>query len=216
MKRFWFALLVAVVLAAARARAAGALVPDTQFVDQAGRAFSFESLRGRYVLVSFIYTRCRDAQECPLISAKFAQLQNRLPENVNLVEVTIDPTYDRPAVLAAYAKTYGFRPDRVTLLTGDPEKVLQFARALGVKAYTDPKYGFIHNENTVLVDPKGEIVEMFPETSWTIDEISSVIAHRGKPVAAWNELDVAVIVAVVIAGIWIAARVVRIAKRRQA
>lgn len=206
--------LVAASLLSSSANAAQFL-PNASLIDQSGKAFSFTSLRGSFVLLSFIYTRCRDAQECPLISAKFAQLQNRLPKNAHLVEVTIDPAYDRPTVLAAYAKSYGFRADRVTLLTGEPERVLAFASRLGVNAYTDPKYGFIHNENTVLVDPRGEIVETFPENSWTVDEIVSVVAHRGKNVVAWDAVDAAGIVAVVAAGIWIALRVTRVVAMRR-
>src|SRR5271166_5816663 len=65
-------------------------MPATAFIDQAGRPFTFAQLRGKYVVAAFIYTRCRDPRMCPLISAKFAQLQGTLRPNTRLVEVTLD------------------------------------------------------------------------------------------------------------------------------
>ena len=59
------------------------------------------------------YTRCQDPRMCPLISAKFNALQHRIgTRKVHLVEVTLDPSYDRPAVLTRYAKAFGADPAR--------------------------------------------------------------------------------------------------------
>jgi protein SCO1/2 len=172
----------AVAVALAATLRLGDTVPATRFTDQAGRPFTFASWRGKFVVIAFIYTRCRDARECPLTSAKLARLQNLVGGDTRLAEVTIDPEYDRPKVLAAYAKTFGFKTGRVGLLTGDPKTVLGFAALFGVSAYTDPKYGFVHNESTVVVDPAGKIAEIIPENSWTPEEIASIIAHyRRRP-----------------------------------
>src|SRR6202043_685405 len=100
-----------------------------------------------------IYTRCRDARECPLVSAKFHVLQEKTkPNELRLVEVSIDPAFDRPAVLARYARTFEADPARWTFLTGDPQKVLDFALSFDVTAFSDPHAGMIHNERTVIVD----------------------------------------------------------------
>ncbi len=105
----------------------GEPVPATAFVDQTGRPFGFAALRGETVVLSFIYTRCRDGRMCPLISAKFHALQSQLHgPQFHLVEVTLDPAYDRPAVLARYARLFDADPAVWTLLTGDPAAVLDF------------------------------------------------------------------------------------------
>lgn len=183
-----FAAVVTAMLLALIVRV-GDELPATSFIDQSGRPFAFAELHGKYVFIAFIYTRCRDADECPLVSAHFAQLQNRVDAGTRLAEVTIDPSYDRPGVLAAYARSYGFRKDRVSVLTGEPKAVLDFAAALGVKAYNDPKLGFVHGENAVLVDPRGKVAEIFDGNSWTADEIVSVIAHaRNRPSNPWEWL----------------------------
>ena len=177
------------LLALATTLRLGDALPATLFIDQSGRPFSFASLQGKYVFIAFIYTRCKDADECPLISSRIAQLQNRLDAGTHFVEVTVDPAYDRPPVLAAYAKTYGFKSDRVSLLTGDPQSVLQFDAALGAQTFTDPKYGFVHGENAILVDPGGKIAEIFDGTTWTTDEIVAVVTHfRNRPANPWEWL----------------------------
>ncbi|MDB5093896.1 MAG: ypmQ 2, partial [Candidatus Eremiobacteraeota bacterium] len=48
----------------------GDAVPAVALIDQTGRRFSFATARGSTTIVSFIYTRCRDARMCPLVAAK--------------------------------------------------------------------------------------------------------------------------------------------------
>jgi protein SCO1/2 len=159
----------------------GDTVPDTPFVDQLGRPFSFAQLRGQDVILSFIYTRCQDARMCPLISAKFRQLQDtRAKRNVHLVEVTLDPAFDRPNILAAYGKTFGANPKTWTLAVGDAKTTLDFAAQFGVTAFPDPNIGIIHAEDTVIIGPDGRINEQITENAWAPDEIYAQIdSSRG-------------------------------------
>jgi protein SCO1/2 len=160
----------------------GDSVPDTRFVDQNGKPFHFSSLRGMDVVLAFIYTRCQDARMCPLISAKFHALQSVVGGRpVHLVEVTLDPTYDRPAVLARYARTFGADAKRWTLAVGDADETLDFAARFGITTFPDPSIGIIHAENTVLIGPDGTIGDMITDTSWAPDEIVAQIdAQHGR------------------------------------
>ena len=169
----------------------GDLVPDTAFTDQTGTAFKMSDLRGQDVLMAFVYTRCQDARMCPLISAKFHAVQQRIgPRKMHLVEVTLDPSYDRPAVLARYGKLFGADPKQWTLAVGDAEPTLNFAAQFGITAFPDPAIGIIHAENTVEVDPDGRIRSMISENSWQPDEIiADVDNSRGEasnPIARLN------------------------------
>jgi protein SCO1/2 len=169
------------VLRHVRDLSVGDLAPATQFVDQSGKPFSLRDLRGQSVVMAFIYTRCGDARECPLVSAKFLALQKKLRgEPVHLVEVTLDPSYDRPAVLTRYGRQFDFDPARWTLATGDPQRVLDFAAQFEVTAFPDPRIGLIHTERTVLIDPNGVIRNMIDEGAWLPGEIVSELrAERG-------------------------------------
>jgi len=110
------------------------------------------------VVLSFIYTRCQDARMCPLISAKFRQIQEQAGARpIHLVEVTLDPAYDRPPVLGRYGRVFGADPKRWSLVVGDADPTLNFAAQFGVTAFPDPNIGIIHAENTVIVGPDGRI-----------------------------------------------------------
>jgi protein SCO1/2 len=169
----------------------GDVVPDTAFLDQAGRPFRFSQLRGKDVVLSFIYTRCADARMCPLISAKFAKLQELAGKrDLHLVEVTLDPTYDRPPVLERYARAYNADPRRWSLVVGDAEPTLDFAARFHVTSFPDPNIGIIHAENTVLIGPDGRVRSMMTDTSWLPTEIiAQVDAGHGvasNPLARLN------------------------------
>jgi protein SCO1/2 len=156
----------------------GEYAPATQLVDERGAPFSLRDLRGQAVVMAFVYTRCRDARECPLISSRFHELQEKVRGTpLHLVLVTLDPAYDRPAVLARYGRNYGEDPARWTLATGDPDTVLDFAAQFDVTAFPDQRVGLIHPERTVILDRYGAIRELIDEGAWTPDEILAAVAH---------------------------------------
>jgi len=157
----------------------GDLVPDTPFVDQRGRPFRFSQLRGEDVVLAFIYTRCQDPRMCPLVSAKFNALQRkRGARNLHLVEVTLDPSYDRPPILARYGAAFGADPGVWTMAVGDAAPTLAFAARFGIVAIPDPNVGIIHSENTVEIDPDGRIRSMLTDTTWQPDDILADIDAR--------------------------------------
>ena len=160
----------------------GDAVPDVPFLDQRNTPFVMSSLRGSDVVLAFIYTRCQDPRMCPLISAQFHRLQELTAKRkVHLVEVTLDPTYDRPPVLARYGRMFGADPRRWTLAVGDAEQTLDFAAKFGVTAFPDPAVGIIHSEDTVLIDPDGRIAEMITENSWSPEElVAQLDAMNGR------------------------------------
>ena len=156
----------------------GEYAPTPQLVDERGAPFSLRDLRGQAVVMAFVYTRCRDARECPLITSRFRALQDRLRGMpVHLVEVTLDPAYDRAPVLARYGRTFGEDPTRWSLATGDPDAVLDFAAQFDVTAFPDERVGLIHPERTVILDRYGAIRELIDEGAWTPGEIVASVRH---------------------------------------
>jgi len=70
-------------------------------------ALAHELDDGRPVVLNFIYTTCPGI--CPLMSAVFADFQNRLGNErsrVHMVSISIDPEQDSPARLRAYAQKF--------------------------------------------------------------------------------------------------------------
>jgi protein SCO1/2 len=71
----------------------------------------------RIVVMDFVYTTCTTV--CPVISAVFGQVQNklgdRLGDDVVLVSVSVDPVRDTPQRLKAYSKIHKARPGWIWL-----------------------------------------------------------------------------------------------------
>jgi protein SCO1/2 len=154
------ALLAGLLLLPACSRGRGEMMPAFELVDQAGAVVKSDDLRGRVLVVSFVFTMCAEA--CPLIMAQLARTQSRirtekLAERVHFVSITLDPATDRPEVLRRYARAYGIDLANWYLLTGAPVDVDRVVRAFGLSAVARERVG--HGSLVVLVDTKGRIAE---------------------------------------------------------
>jgi protein SCO1 len=101
-----------------------ATLADFELTSQANTPFGARELRGKAWIANFVFTRCTTV--CPVFSAKMAEVQTRtreLADKLHLVSFSVDPAYDKPAVLNAYAARFGADPARWTFLTGDTQAV---------------------------------------------------------------------------------------------
>jgi protein SCO1/2 len=151
---------------------------DTHFIDERGHAFTWNALRGRVVVLSFIYTRCPDPRECAATSLKFSELQRQLPVGTTLLAVTLDPVHDTPATLAAYGRNFDEDPARWTLATGDPDEVLTFAKRFNVLVQPGTHPGtLVHDEAVAVIDAAGELASLTAGTGWQPREIVAAVAN---------------------------------------
>ncbi|HEV7903489.1 MAG TPA: SCO family protein [Pyrinomonadaceae bacterium] len=86
-------------------------VPEVRVLDQEGRPVRFyaDLIKGKVVVVSFIYTTC--IATCTAQGKQLARLQRALGEKMGrevfFVVVSTDPATDRPAKLKHWAETFG-------------------------------------------------------------------------------------------------------------
>jgi protein SCO1/2 len=137
---------------------ARAKTPDFSLSDQDGKPFLSEKLRGKIVLVTFIFTTCPDV--CPLLTAKFAQIQRALARekrqnDVFLVSITTDPEVDKPQVLKSYTKRYGADTKNWAFLTGNEKDLAAVWRSFGVAVKKRDRGLVQHTGLTTLIDGKG-------------------------------------------------------------
>ena len=99
---------------------------DTKLLDQDGREVRFytDALRGKIVLISFIYTNCTDI--CPVLMHNLSDVQDslgdRFGKDVFFVSISVDPEDDTPEELKRYGERYHARPGW-TFLTGPKKDV---------------------------------------------------------------------------------------------
>jgi protein SCO1/2 len=134
------------------------------FTDERGQPFSDAALRGHITIVSFLFTRC-DAI-CPVTTMKMARLQDKtfdVGAKIKLASFSVDPAYDTPARLAAYAQRYRADPARWRFVTGpvdDMHRLIEgpFMNSMagdGVSKAGAPQIA--HNGHFLLVDGNGHL-----------------------------------------------------------
>lgn len=108
---------------------------NTLLVNQEGKDVRFfeDVLKDQVVVLHFIFTRCTYA--CPLQTRKLvaakAELGGKLPPGARFVSISIDPAFDGPAQLRAFAAKQGSAAEGWTLLTGKKESVDLVVKKLG-------------------------------------------------------------------------------------
>jgi cytochrome oxidase Cu insertion factor (SCO1/SenC/PrrC family) len=162
--------------------AVGDHVPNTTFIDQHGRRMTLAALRGHPYALTFIYTRCQDPRMCPLVSAKVHQVQTHTAGTpIALVEVSLDPAFDRPPVLARYAALFGAEPARWHLLTGDPRAVLDFAARFRILERSAGPQTIVHSERLAVVDATGRITRFFDDAAWRPEDVERALQRSMAP-----------------------------------
>ncbi|HEY7873050.1 MAG TPA: SCO family protein [Rudaea sp.] len=142
-------------------------VPDASLQTADGRSVELASLRGRWLLVDFIYTRCETY--CSVQGSQFAQLQQRLAQpiaegRVALLSISFDPAHDGSAQLAAYQQRSRDRgAGWIAARTTNTADLDELMRVFGVVAVPDGIGGFVHNAAIAVVDPRGRLVAI---TDW--------------------------------------------------
>ncbi|MBV8638603.1 MAG: SCO family protein [Candidatus Eremiobacteraeota bacterium] len=179
----------------------GKKLPPATLVDQNGRLVGLNrAFTGKVVLLSFIFTRCPDATLCPAISGKYAYLQSHLdPARFALVEITLDPPYDSPAVLRDYGKQYGADTRIWHLLTGTGSTIQRLLNAFGINSLRVSSANFIHNDKLYIVQPNGTVAYLVDTAGWdpggVIAEASAVAGMASNPLERFKLSLIADVVA---------------------
>lgn len=142
--------------------------PGFSLVDAGGRTLSLSGLRGKVVVLNFVYTNCPDV--CPLHAERIAEIQkmiNQTPmkEMVEFVTITTDPKRDTGPVLSDYGNAHGLDPANWVFLTSAadwPEDTTRkIAEAYGLK-FTEGEDGMqMHGIVTHVIDQDGKLRARF-------------------------------------------------------
>lgn len=88
--------------------------PNLPVITQDGKTVRFydDLIKGKIVIISFIFTRCTDM--CPITTARLAQIEEKLGDSVGrdifIYSITVDPEYDSPEQLKQYAEAFHAGP----------------------------------------------------------------------------------------------------------
>jgi protein SCO1/2 len=166
------------------------MLPEYVFTNTAGRVVRLSDYRGSALAITFIFTRCPFPTFCPRLSTGFSDAQTALkthangPTNWHLLSITIDPEYDTPERLQAYADRYKADPRRWEFVTGDLTDITAIGEQFGLQFWrANPAEPINHNVRTVVVDASGRIQWVTPETEWKAETLveQMIKAAQVKP-----------------------------------
>lgn len=108
-------------------------IPDVACLDQDGKRLRFHTdlVKGKVVVINFIYTNC--TYLCTRIGESVARLQtalgDRVGRDVHLISVSTDPVTDTPEKLKAWAARLKAK-DGWTLVTGEKAEMDRLLKVL--------------------------------------------------------------------------------------
>ena len=153
--------------------------PDFSLVDQSGSLLSLADLRGRTLVIDFVYTQC--GGPCPILTGLHAELQRSLDpalrERVRFVSISLDPESDTPEALAKYGRERGADLAGWSFLTGPKADVEDVVRRYGVGTLRAADGSIDHLVVTFLVDAQGKIARRWLGLDHTQDEMRAEIAR---------------------------------------
>lgn len=150
------------------------------------RRLSLQDLRGKVVVLTFIYTTCTDT--CPLLTAKMASLQPRLGPDfgrrVFFVSVTVDPGRDTPGVLKGYGTAHGAKFDGWAFVTGPPAEIREMAKRYGVYFKKTARGGVDHTFLTSVIDQRGMLRVQYQgvrfEPTELLNDVRSLLGETAR------------------------------------
>jgi protein SCO1/2 len=146
---------------------AGVRAPDFELKDQDGNPVSMRALRGKPVVVTFLYSTCRDT--CPATAQQIRGALDELGHDVPAVAISVDPGADTEQSARRFLAEQNLT-GRMTFALGRRNQLAPLWQAYGT---TPQSVQQEHMARAVLVDARG-----YQRVGYPMQETSpDMIAH---------------------------------------
>ena len=152
-------------------RPPGARLPAFSLTTQDGEPMTAAALRGRPVIVTFIYSTCEDT--CPGQVQSIRGALDDLGRDVPVIGVSVDPAGDTSRRAQAFLVEQSMK-GRMDFLLGTREELEPVWDAFGIAPQRD---GRDHSAYTVLVDAEGRQRTGFPASQLTPRALAADLAR---------------------------------------
>jgi protein SCO1/2 len=161
-------------------------IPDFTLTNQDGKPIRLSQYKGKALVLTFVYTRCPQPDQCTLMSNNFAAIDKQLQQapdvyaRTHLLTVSFDPEYDTAKVMRSYGASHTGRYsdetfDHWEFATGTPEEAKRIAEYFGLRYFKDSSTGedqVIHSLRTAVIDGHGKLVKLYRGNEWKPAEIT--------------------------------------------
>ena len=160
---------------------------DFSLTTQDGKRFRLADVRGKVVLVSFVFTTCNGT--CPETTHRMSRTAEALSraglqDKVHLLSISLDPARDTPAVLRDYMRLYEVDARHWTFLTGSKEEVAGVLSDWGMWARPAPNGQLDHPSRIYLLDARGRVREIynlaFCRPAWVCEDVQLLLKESGE------------------------------------
>ena len=138
--------------------------PEIALANYNGEAVRLSQLRGKAVLLTFIYDHCPDT--CPLIVAKLHQaleLLGRKASQVEVVAVSVDPVGDTPKTVRAFLVKHGML-GRMKYLIGSKAQLAPVWKQYEISSEASPQGREVSHTALVYgITAKGEQLALYDQ-----------------------------------------------------
>lgn len=168
--------------------AMGQTVGDYDFLDGSGKQITLESMRGKPLLISLIYTSCYHI--CPTITTNLAKTVRIAREalgddSFSVLTIGFDTPNDTPDRMRRFAKQRNIDINNWHFVSAGAATMEKLASDLGFSYFSTGK-GFDHMIQATLVDAGGKVYRqiygMAPEPPALVEPLKEIL--YGKQVAA--------------------------------
>jgi protein SCO1/2 len=143
--------------------------PAIDLVDQYGRPVSLRALRGRPVVVAFLYTGC--GGPCTVIAQQIRGALDELRRPVPVLLISADPAGDTPVAVRRFLAAVSLS-GRVYYLTGSRAALTKVWRDYKVRPSSAGASTFARSANVLLIDAAGRERVLFGSEQLTPDALA--------------------------------------------
>jgi protein SCO1 len=138
-------------------------IPPIKFSlkDQDGKAATLAQYRGEPVVLTFMYSTCKDT--CPLTAQQIKGALDQLGQDVPTLAISVDPANDTPLNARRFVNQQGLTK-RMRFLLGDQAQLQPIWKAYGIQPQGK---AFDHSAYVVLVDAKG-----VQRVGWPVEKLT--------------------------------------------
>ena len=142
-------------------------IPNFKFINQDSVEVTELDYAEKIYVADFFFTSCPTI--CPKMKTQMLRIYQRYLTNSNIkfLSHSIDPDYDRPAVLKSYANRLEVDAKKWNFVTGPKEAIYQIAqKSYMVSAQEDKQEvgGFVHSGAFILVDSQRHVRGIYDGT----------------------------------------------------
>ena len=136
-------------------------VRDFALRDQDGHRVALRDFRGHVVVLTFMYTTCRDT--CPITAEQIENAMDRLGHDVPALAISVDPAHDTPALAQRFLLARHL-VGRMHFLLGTRAQLAPIWKAYAMQPQGA---GFEHSAYVLLLDRSGR-----QRVSWPVSQLT--------------------------------------------